>query len=64
MATRELYVVYRLAHKGQGKYQATLHDDTNNKTLATGGFPTVDAVKKWARQWAKAKKAKVSFERV
>ena len=61
---RQLYCVYRVAHKGMGKYQATISDDATHKVLATGGFPSADAVKKWGRQWAKAKSAKIKFERV
>ncbi len=61
---RKLYCVYRVAHKGMGKYQATISDDTTHKTLGTGGFPNADAVKKWGRMWARAKNASVVFERV
>ncbi len=64
MAKKNLYCVYFLSHKGQGKYHAQIQDDDAHKQLATGGFPSVDAVKKWARQWAKAKGAKITIERI
>ena len=64
MAKRQLYCTYRRYHKGMGKYEASLYDDTAKHGLAAGTFPTVDAVKKWGRQWAKAKNATIKFEKV
>ena len=47
---------------GIGAYQATVHDDRLNKTLASGGFPTIVAAKQWGRAWAKARKTRLSSE--
>ena len=47
---------------GIGAYQATVHDDKTNKTLASGSFPTVAAAKQWGRSWAKARRTKLSTE--
>lgn len=60
----ELYCAIRKVGgvSGQGKYSASLQNDTTNKHLASGGFPTIVAAKRWAQDWAKAKKAKLVVE--
>ena len=47
---------------GFGAYQATVHDDKINKTLASGGFPTIAAAKQWGRAWAKSRHTRLSNE--
>jgi len=56
---------YKTGSSGQGKYRAslTLLRDDKRVGSATGTFPTVDAVKRWGRDWKKARKAKhLTFE--
>ena len=58
MAKKEgLHCVYYESGTGQGKYKARIGS-------MTAGFPTVAKLKKWARQYAKAKDRSVTFEKV
>lgn len=64
----ELYMTIRRAGdgKGYGRYEASIGADTKSghKHLSSGGFPTIESAKKWGRQWAKAKKGKLTIERI
>ena len=64
MAT-EIHATYWEYHKGYGKYKAQLWAKVDGKALgviATGTFPSKEAVLKWARDWAKSKRAKLTTE--
>ncbi len=56
---KAIHCTYFRVGTGLGKWGARL-----SSVNASGTFPTIDAVKRWARDWAKYKKARLTFERV
>jgi len=56
---KSIHCVYFRVGKGQGKWGARISYQN-----ATGTFPTIDAVKKWARNWARSINATITFEKL
>jgi len=64
---KEVFVTYYKQGTGMGKYHATLSVSDGYKRLtapASGTFPSVKALKDWAKLWAKKYKAIVKYEKV
>ena len=75
---KEMRVFYYKYHRAYGNYKAYIKAvmyDRNKKYIdgsmelnaklrnAQGTFPTIEAVKKWGREWAKRLNARVTFEK-
>lgn len=66
---KDIHVAYyKRGGKGVGKYRAELRVFIDNRAggdRATGTFPSVAAIKKWANDWKKAVGAKtLTFENI